>query len=74
MVETIRRGTIVAAARSPGIALVCLHVRQPYDVAVHVTLAYAESYSSDIARSLYRLRSCEHVEIRLIIIALASVR
>ena len=73
MVETLRRGTLVAAARSPGIALVCLHVRQPYDVAVHVTLAYAESHSSDIAQSPYDLHSYEHIEVRLMIIALTSV-
>ena len=54
----------------------CLHicVRLPYDVAVHRTLAYAKSYSSDIACIPYRLYSCSCIEVRLMMTAVAYVR
>lgn len=55
VLETIRCRTIVAEVKSPGIVHVCLRVRQPYDVAISVTLAYAESYGSDSAPNLYGL-------------------
>ena len=55
VVETIRCRTIVAEIRSPGTVHVCLRVRQPYDVATSVTLAYVESHSSDSAPNHYGL-------------------
>ena len=74
MLQLVRWNTIVADAGARSIALVCLCVRQPMDVAVHETLAYAESYSSDIACSPYGLQTSQIIEVRLMIIAVASVR
>ena len=49
-------------------------MRLPSDVAYYETLAYVESYSSAIACSPYGMHSCEYIEVRLMIIVVASVR
>ena len=62
MLQTVRYRTIEADAGARSIALVCLYVRQPMEVAVHETVAYAESHSSDIACSPHNLQLSQCVE------------
>ena len=69
MVETVRCRTSIAEVGALGTVHVCLCVRLPYDVAVHRTLAYAKSYSSDTACIPYRLHSSSCIEARLMMIA-----
>ena len=71
MVETVHCRSSTAEVGALGTGHVCLCVRLPYDVAVHRTLAYAESY---IACIPYRVHSCSCSEVRLMMIAVAYVR